>query len=330
MAEEGISLAIAGASSDFGRALTGGLSSLALPLSVLHLLDPRDTASGRIEYDGHYHTVAAIEDFDFAGTDLVICATGPELARQHIPRARQAGSLVIDLSGASSLEPGVPLIVAGVNDDMLAGLGRGDLVASPDPFTVQLCHLLKPLSDAGFGLQRVDSMACRAVSMLGKSGSDTLAYETVQLLNMRQPERFGLGRQIAFNLLPAGMDVAEHIGAETRKVLDKQELEINLRVIDSPVFHGNSLQCFIDFAQACELARCRQVWADSPAIELYEAGPPSAVTEATGNTHIVLGGLEPRDGERPGISIWSVADGLLAGVAGNALAIAGILVKSVL
>jgi aspartate-semialdehyde dehydrogenase len=63
---------------------------------------------------------------------------------------------------------------------------------------------------------------------------------------------------------------------------------------------------------------------------LYEAGPPSAVTEATGNTHIVLGGLEPRDGERPGISIWSVADGLLAGVAGNALAIAGILVKSVL
>ncbi|MGD9000996.1 MAG: Asd/ArgC dimerization domain-containing protein [Granulosicoccaceae bacterium] len=330
MTAQGISLAVVGASSAFGGALIGALPMQPLPLSALHLLDPRDTASGRIEFDGHYHVVAAIEDFDFAGTDLAIFATGPELARQHIPRARQAGCLVIDLSGASSLDPGVPLVVAGVNDEMLTGLAPGDLIASPDPLTVQLCHLLKPLSDAGFPPQRVDSMACRAVSMLDKSGSETLAYETVQLLNMRQPERFGLGRQIAFNLLPASADVAERIGAETRKVLDKQEFEINLRVIDSPVFHGNSLQCFIDFAGVCELARCRQFWADSPAIELYEAEAPSAVTEAAGNTHIVLGGLESRDKERPGISVWSVADGLLGGVAGNALAIAGILVKSVL
>jgi aspartate-semialdehyde dehydrogenase len=331
MTEQGVSLAIVGVSSAAGEALLETLPEQSWSLATLHLLDERDVATGRIEIEGHYQAVATIEDFDFAGIDLVIFATKPGLARQYISRAREAGCLVLDLSGASSLDAAVPLVVAGVNDSQLQGLGRGGLLASPNPLTVQFCQLLQPLAEAGFPPQRIDAVACRAVNMHGKSGSEALAYETVQLLNMRQPERFGLGRQIAFNLLPAGAEEAGAVRAEIEKVLDKQDIEINLRVLDGPVFNANSLQCFIDFAQPCEPAQCKQIWANSAVLEIYDEGEaPSAVTEAAGNPGVIVGGLECRAGERPGISVWSVTDGLVTGVAGNAWDVVEILVKSVL
>lgn len=331
MTDQGLSLAIVGVSTAFGEALLEALPEQSWPRAALYLLDERDAAAGRIEVQGHYQPVATIEDFDFAAADLALFATAPEIARQHVPRARQAGCLVVDLSGASSLAADVPLALAGINDALLANLGRGDVVASPDPITVQLCKLLQPLLDAGFPPLRVDAVACRAVSMHGKKGSEALAYETVQLLNMRQPDRFGLGRQIAFNLLPASPDTATVICAEIEKILEKQDIEINLRVVDSPVFNANSLQCFMDFSRSCEIAQCRQIWASSPGLDMFEGEQaPSAVTEAAGSAYIVVGGLEARDGGRPGISVWSVADGLQAGVAGNAWALVDILVKYVL
>lgn len=331
MTGQGISLAIVGVSSAAGEALLETLPEQPWATTNLQLLDAREAATGRIEVQGHYQVVGVVDDFDFAGVDVVVFACAPGLAEQHMARARAAGCFVLDLSGASSLAGDVPLVVAGVNDDLLADLERGTVIAGPDPLAVQLCLLLKPLIDSGLSPHRLDAVACRAVNMHGKSGSEALAYETVQLLNMRQPEHFDLGRQIAFNLLPTGPEVAAAIRQQVKKVLFNQELDVNLRVVDSAVFNANSLQCFVDFDRPCEIAQVHDSWASAAGLEMFTDGQaPSAVTEAAGSLHTVVGGLESLDGERPGISVWSVADGLQAGVANNTWGIVEILVKFVL
>lgn len=329
MADQGITLAIIGATTALGESLVEALPDTGLPIRALHLVDADAAITGRIGYAGHYQAVEALESFAFAGVELVLFACQAALASRYIESACGAGSRVIDLSGASALASGVGLVVAGIHDRHLARLGPGALLACPDPVSLQLVRVLQPLLAAGHEVVRVDCMACRAATLHGKAGSEALAYETVQLLSMRQPERFQHGRQIAFNLLPVAADGAERVVAEAHKMLDKQELELNIRLVDSPVFMANSLQCFIDFAAPTSLEDCRRAWADSPALCWHAGEAPSAVTEAAGQTRVVLGGLASRAGGRPGLSVWSVADSL-GGQAANALSVAEILVKSVL
>lgn len=325
-----ISLAIVGAATAIGESLVEALAESGLSIGAVRFVDADEAITGRIEYDGHYQSVAAIEDFDFSGIDLVVFAGRAELAWQYIDRAREAGCRVIDLTAASRLETEVPLLVAGLFDPAAIDPAVAGLVACPDPVSTQLALLLYPLLSAGHRVTRVDCVACRSVTMQGRAGSEALAYETVQLLNMRQPERLQYGRQIAFNLLPRPADEAAALAVETKKILNNQDIELNIRLLDSPVFQANSLQCFIDFAEPASLDACTQAWSAQPQLLLHEDDEaPSAVTEASGHRQVVLGGLTGRADGRPGMSVWSVMDSL-AGQSGNALSVAEILVKSVL
>ena len=73
--------------------------------------------------------------------DLAFFSVGTATSRELVPHAVDAGALCIDKSDAYRLTDGVPLVVAGVNDDALDG---SPIVANPNCSAIQLTCVLSP------------------------------------------------------------------------------------------------------------------------------------------------------------------------------------------
>jgi hypothetical protein len=86
---------------------------------------------------------------------------------------------------------------------VLASFGRHGLIALPGSATTALATVLAPLHAAA-GLARVEVVTCQAVSGSGRAAMEGLAAETVDLLSGRKAKGRAFGRQIAFNVIPAG------------------------------------------------------------------------------------------------------------------------------
>jgi aspartate-semialdehyde dehydrogenase len=94
---------------------------------------------------------ATPENLGAAHLDLCFFSVGTGPSSELVPPTAEAGTICIDKSDAFRLADGVPLVVAGVNDDALDG---GPIVANPNCSTIQLTCVLRPLHDAA-GLRRV-------------------------------------------------------------------------------------------------------------------------------------------------------------------------------
>ena len=77
--------------------------------------------------------------------DLCFFSVGTDASRELVPHAAEAGPSCIDKSDAFRLTDGIPLVVAGVNDDAIGG---EPIVANPNCSAIQLTCVLKPLHDA--------------------------------------------------------------------------------------------------------------------------------------------------------------------------------------
>ena len=94
---------------------------------------------------------ATVEALSAAELDLCFFSVGTGPSSELVPPTAEAGTTCIDKSDAFRLTDGIPLVVAGVNDEALDG---GPIVANPNCSTIQLVCLLKPLHEAA-GLARV-------------------------------------------------------------------------------------------------------------------------------------------------------------------------------
>jgi len=92
------------------------------------------------------------------------------------------GSLVIDTSGLLALEPDLPLVVPGVNPQVLAEYRNRNIVAIADSMVSQLLTAITPLTEQA-GLSRLHVMTLMSASARGKVAVDELAGQSAHLLN---------------------------------------------------------------------------------------------------------------------------------------------------
>ena len=78
--------------------------------------------------------------------DLVFFSVGTDASRELVPHAVRGGAVVIDKSDAYRLQEGIPLVVAGVNDDALNG---SEIIANPNCSAMQLACVLEPAPGGG-------------------------------------------------------------------------------------------------------------------------------------------------------------------------------------
>jgi aspartate-semialdehyde dehydrogenase len=330
---EGISLALIGATGMVGESILSALEESTLKPHELFLLDGEEGAGERVRHRGKEYIVQPVEGFDFSRADVTIFADSRELSAAYARNAAAAGSYVIDASGHFRADATVPLVLPGVNPQVLEAATGTGLVALPSAATAQLVAVLKPLQEA-VGIQRVDVTAMLAVSELGKAGVDELSSQAVSLFNMREVKSELFPQQVAFNAVPQAGEIGsngasaleQEMVEECRTLLGDETLPIHLTALWLPVFFGHSLVVHLQLAAPIELPEVERILAKNPAIELGQA--PSAAKSAVNSEKIFVGRLRLASDDPLRLQLWIVADNVRFGVARSVIEIAEILEKS--
>lgn len=322
-----------GVSTLVGETLVNILAEQDFPLDTLYPLDGADEAGGRVEFKGRHLRVGDVASFDFSQVQLAFFCADADISAAYVPRATAAGCVVIDDSGLFRMEADVPLVVAEVNPESLAGWRARRIIANPNAATVLMLTALKPIHDA-VGITRINVATYQAVSGVGRAGLEELGRQTADLLNMRSLETPVFSRQIAFNLLPDIGPVEANgytreemkMVRETRKILGEDNLQVNPTAVRVPVFYGHAMALHIETRAKLSAAGARTMLQHARGVTVPE-DDPTPVTDASGEDAVFVGRIREDISYKNGLDMWLVGDNMRKGGALNCVQIAQVLVK---
>lgn len=316
---DGWNIALLGATGAVGEALLELLQERQFPVGELYPLASERSAGETVRFNGKTLQVENAEEFDWSQAQLAFFVAGAEASARYAIDAGNMGCLVIDSSGLFALEPDVPLVVPGVNPQVLADYRNRNIVAVADGMVSQLLTAIKPLTEQA-GLSRLHVTTLMSVSARGKAAVDDLAGQSARLLNGVPAEEGLFAKQLAFNLLPLLADEQGSVREErlivdqVRKVLQDEGLPMSVTCVQSPVFYGH--------AQAVQVEGLRPIDADEARAELQDAEDiqlsdeddyPTQVTDASGSDALSIGCLRNDYGIPQVLQFWSVADNVRFG-----------------
>ena len=243
-----------------------------------------------------------------AGLDLAFFSVGTATSAELVPPVAAAGVRCIDKSDAFRLADGVPLVVAGVNDDAVDG---DPIVANPNCSAIQLACVLKPLHDAA-GLERVRLATYQSMSGAGDAGIERLrATEPMQA-------------DLAMDWELEGDEFSEEtkLRAETQKILGLPELPVHATCVRAPVLVGHAQAIWVETERPLTPEEAREAFAGAEHVELAELPTPG---EAAGRDHVLVGRVRRDPTDERTLALWVVNDNLRKGAALNAVQIAELL-----
>jgi aspartate-semialdehyde dehydrogenase len=326
-------LAVVGTDSLRGQEIKNILSEKKFPPFDIAFYDSdvKEEYSKLTQFKKEPMVIRALLEDSLDGMDLVFLATDPETARPLRDRAARGKFRAIDLHGSFNADEEIPLLVAGVNDDLLVGSAPPSFVTTPHPAAVMLAHFFHRLIPA-FGVAKAVSFILQPVSAFDDDGIQELASQSVALLSGSSPKKKVFGEQIAFNILSqietaddAGVCAAEPmIVAEVRRVVGRPELPLRLSIIQAPVFHTYSLMTYVELAKDASRSALAETLAASSVFKVAESGaacPASAIT-VSGKDEIFVGRIKSEAENPRAFWVWLVADNLTRGSALNAFELA--------
>jgi aspartate-semialdehyde dehydrogenase len=245
-----------------------------------------------------------------AGLDLCFFSVGTGPSSELVPPTAESGTTCIDKSDAFRLSEGVPLVVAGVNDDALDG---GPIVANPNCSAIQLSCVLKPLHDA-VGLRRVRLATYQSMSGAGDAG--------IERLRAVSP----MEADLAMDWELDGEEFSEEakLRAETQKILGLPELPLQATCVRVPILVGHAQAIWVETVERLSPDDARTILGAAPHVAL--AGFPTP-GEAAGGDEVLVGRIRHDPTEPNGLALWSVNDNLRKGAALNAVQIAELLLS---
>jgi aspartate-semialdehyde dehydrogenase len=270
------------------------------------------SAGRTVTYDGRPLEVeeATAEALAAGDLDLLFFSVGTETSRELIPHGVAGGAVSIDKSDAYRLAEGVPLVVAGVNDEVLNG---DEIVANPNCSAIQLACVLKPLHDAA-GLSRVRLATYQSMSGAGDAG--------IERLRATRP----MDADIAMDWELDGVEFTEEskLREETRKILGLPALLIQATCIRVPVLVGHGQAIWVETEEPLTPEQATEVIGAAPHVRIAEF--PTA-KDAAGEDEVLVARIRPDMTDGRGLALWSVNDNLRKGAALNAVQIAEALLE---
>jgi aspartate-semialdehyde dehydrogenase len=330
-------VAVVGATGLVGRTMISILEERDVPVAELRPLASR--GDGRsVDFQGRSWPVEVTTPEAFEGVDVALFSAGGGASKVFAPEAAQRGAVVIDNSSQWRMEPGVPLVVVGVNDEDAAA--HEGIVANPNCSTMQLMPLFKALRDS-VGIERVVVDTYQSVSGTGNKAVVELDAQVRAYAAGDPPQASVYPHPIAFNALPH-IDVFREDGytkeewkviVETRKILHLPELPISCTAVRVPVFTSHSEAVHVELQAPMTPDEARALFAavpgvvvrDDPAHNVY----PLA-TEGAGRDEVFVGRIRQDVSipDRRGLAFWVVSDNLRKGAATNAVQIAELLYQN--
>jgi len=310
-------VAIVGAASLRGKEIAEMLNDRNFPAVDVRLLDD-DEALGQLEAMGdEISFIQSVRAEQFEHVDFTFFASDAECTRKNWKRARDAGSAIIDLSGALENEPGATVRSLWVERErgqiLPPDLQPGPCVAA-HPAAVILALLLLRAQKAG-AVARAVTTVFEPASERGQKGMDELHQQTVNLLSFQPLPKDVFDVQVAFNM------VARY-GQKSQPPLDSLEARVlrhyqniagaaapnpSLMLLQAPIFHGHALSVFLEMTQEIEPQDLAQALAgDHVVVPGAEDDPPSNVS-AAGQGDILLS-VKSDPSQPNGLWLWAAAD----------------------
>jgi len=330
----GYKVAVVGATGNVGREMLNILAEREFPADEVVALASRRSQGTEVSYGDSILKVKALENYDFAGTDICLMSAGSTVAAEWAPRIAAAGCVMIDNSSKFRMDPDVPLIVPEVNADATAGYTKKMIIANPNCSTAQMVVALKPLHDLA-KITRVVVSTYQSTSGAGKEGMDEL-FEQTRAIYVNDPvEKHKFTKQIAFNVIPH-IDVFMEDGytkeewkmvVETKKILDPK-IKVTATCVRVPVFVGHSEAINIEFENPISDEEAREILREAPGclvVDKREDGGYVTPLECVGDYATYISRIRTDPTVENGLALWVVSDNLRKGAALNAVQIAEIL-----
>ena len=329
-----ISIAIVGATGAVGQAFVEILEQRQFPVEKLYPLASERSEGEVIQFMGKSHRVTRLDQFDFSKAQIAFFSAGSSVSAHYVPKAAEAGCIVIDNSSQFRYEQDVPLVVPEVNPHALVHYRRRNIIANPNCSTIQMVVALKPIYDR-VGIHRINVATYQSVSGAGRKAIEELARQTADLLNGHPAVSDVFPQQIAFNVLPQ-IDVFMDNGYtkeemkivwETKKILEDERIEVNPTAVRVPVFFAHSEAVAIETEQPITAGEVIELLSSAPGVSVVCGNDyPTALTAA--NQDDVFVGRIRNDLSKPnGINLWIVGDNVRKGAALNGVQIAELLLE---
>lgn len=288
------------------------------------------SAGSRLRWRDREWEVRTPSDDAFDGCPLALFSAGATVSADWAPRAAEAGAVVVDNSSAWRQDPEVPLVVPEVNGDRVAERPKG-IIANPNCSTIQLVVPLAGLRDES-AILSVVATTYQSVSGAGQAGVDAWLAER----SGRQPESSPFPAAIDGNVIPRigilggdGWSREESkMRAETRKILELEELPVTATCVRVPVEVGHAIAVRVELEHEVPLDRATAAMAAMQGVRVLDgSGGDPLPRDVAGTDEIVVGRLR-RDPDRANVlHMWIVADNLRKGAATNAVQIGEVVLR---
>jgi aspartate-semialdehyde dehydrogenase len=336
-----IDIAILGATGAVGEAVLEILAERKFPVGKIYPLASEQSVGNTVLFKNKPLLIENTETFDFSKVQICFSAVNANIAEKYVPRAADAGCVVIDKSSQFRYDPEVPLIVPEVNIDAIADFRNRNIIAVPNCSTIQMVVALKPIYDA-VGIERINVATYQSVSGSGKDAIEELSQQVTDIVSARGPKIKVYPVQIAFNLIQQIDEFLDNrytkeemkMVWETQKIFDDYAIQINPTAIRVPVFYGHAEAIHLETTEKITTERAQEILRDAPGIkvidELKPGGYPTPLTLADKEDAVYVGRIREDISHPNGLNLWVVADNIRKGAALNAIQIAEILVRDYL
>ncbi len=330
--KKGFQFALVGSDTFRGKELTSLLDKMNININRMEFYDPgiEEEFSKLTQFRGEPKVVHPLDKNAFEGIDLAFLAADPKTNRKFAPIVSEKKTWVIDLSETFNRDGDVPLVVAGVNDDLLQRK-KPCIIANPHPVTIFLSHLFHLLKHS-FGLGEADATVLQPVSAFADSGIEELANQCFDVLRGSQIEKRVFKTQIAFNLFSQTDEVSSdgitateaQLISELKRVFNKSELRLAVSLIQAPVFHTYSIMGRCVLEKEASIHDLEELFKNALHFEMGSSIPscPTSSVAVAGKDQICIGRIKKHESFPRSFWIWIVADNLTRGSAINAFEIA--------
>ncbi len=313
-------VAIVGAGTLKGKEVVEMLNERNFPAVDLRLLDD-DESIGQLEATGdEINFIQSVRAEQFTNIDFTFFAADAGTTRQNWKRAHDAGSAIVDLSGALEEEPGATVRSLWVERER-GQVWQPELQPAPcvvaHPASVALALLLLRARKAG-AIRNAIATVFEPASEQGQKGMDELHQQTVNLLSFQSLPKDLFDAQVAFNM------VARY-GSGSKLSLDSLEARVRrhyqklagpdapqpaLMALQPPVFHGHALSIFLEMEQPVDQEKLSQaLGGDHVTLAGSEDDSQPSNVNAAGQANIMVS-LKPEPSRPNGIWLWAAADNL--------------------
>jgi aspartate-semialdehyde dehydrogenase len=308
----GYNVAVLGATGIVGRTAIAMLlnESPKLPIKSLHAIASQRSKGIQL-FTGQKSLYAkTFEDLDLSEIDIVFNALKGDVTKTLMPELLKSSAFIIDKSSVYRNDTLTPLVVSGVNDDMIT-LKNQQLIATPNCCVIPLVHVLFPLMNI-YSIHKITLSTYQSVSGAGFAAMAALEN--------------GEDTPLAFNVIPnigetnkqtGATDEEEKIVNETNKILNI-DLPIAVTCVRVPVMVGHCICANIEFKSDISLKRIF--------LELEKFGciiSDKGITpkEVAGKDYVYVSRIRKNLGDGS-LSLWITSDNLRRGAATNAIEIA--------